>query len=141
MLSVLAQVYAQMLLLQNHRGFSNFSIQNREYWRRIAESKGRHSEDLLNRWSGGQLLQVHHRVDRQARNEIRRSKVLAGVGIETLAELGDHGNGHAQPGCLSMAAETGEKIGHRFQCIQQMKRRNAASGTLRLAILSLKTNT
>jgi hypothetical protein len=50
-----------------------------------------------------------------------------GVKLKALAEFGDARFFHGDAGGVAVAAEAQENIGHGFQGIEQMKRRNAAA--------------
>src|ERR1039457_2791712 len=113
-----------MFFFQDHRSGGNLGIQNSQDRRRIPESKGRQSEDFGDSRAGGQLFQIHYRINSQARMKIRWSETLAGVGLKALPKLRDHFRRHAYARCLPMAAEAGEEIRHRFERFQQMERSN-----------------
>src|ERR1035438_4745543 len=91
-----------MFFFQHHRSGGNFGIQNSQDRRWVPESKGRQSEDFCDGRAGGELLQIHHRINGQARMKIGWGEALTGVGFQTLPKLWDHFRWHAHSRCLPM---------------------------------------
>ena len=133
--SILAQLDPQVFFLQCTLARPQSRHPNRRQNRRwIAESKRRERQNLRDGRPVVELFQIHHRINCQSRMKIRCSKPLAGISFQTLPKLGHHFRRHAYARRLPVARRSERKLRHRFQRLQQMKRRDAAAGTLRLAI-------
>src|SRR5579864_8077943 len=103
MSSALPQMHPQMLFFDNYGISRNLRIQDGQQRWGIPEAKRRHRKNLFHYRAGGQLLQVHQRIDRQLALEISRSETLGCIGIETASEFVHLFGWHGDARSLSMA--------------------------------------
>src|SRR4029079_15052506 len=80
------------------------------------------------------LANLQHRVDIEPGLEILRPEARGSVGVEALPELGHASGIKRNAGSMFMSAEPLEKIRHRLESLQEMKRRDAAPGALGKAV-------